>query len=75
MRLLAVGDSFTYGEELADRNFAWPALLARSNNWSVDNFGKGGASNDRSIRVVFDEIENNYDLMKGLEKNDPERLD
>ena len=74
MRVLVVGDSFTAGAELPDyqatsghrditSKFAWPELLADSNKWSVDNFGKGGASNDRSIRVIFDEIENNYDLI------------
>jgi hypothetical protein len=74
MKVLVVGDSFTAGDELPDyravsghrdvtSKFAWPALLANNNSWTVDNFGKGGASNDRSIRVVFDEINKNYDLI------------
>ena len=28
MKLLAVGDSFTYGEELSDSELAWPQQLA-----------------------------------------------
>jgi len=64
MKVLIVGDSFTYGEELSDRTqTAWPYLLAKQNVWQVTNQGKGGGSNDRNIRIVFDEIENNYDLI------------
>ena len=64
MKVLTVGCSFTFGEELehpyAD---AWPVVLARKNEWELTNQGKPGGSNDRSIRVVFEEIDNNYDLI------------
>lgn len=40
----AIGDSFTYGEELRDRNQAWPALLG------YDNYGLRGASNEYIFR-------------------------
>jgi len=63
-RVLTVGCSFTYGEELkhpyAD---AWPVILSRKNGWDVTNLGKGGGSNDRSTRVVFEEIDKEYDLI------------
>jgi len=64
MKVLIVGDSFTYGAELSNRTqTAWPYLLAKQNAWQVTNQGKGGGSNDRNIRIVFDEIKNNYDLI------------
>jgi hypothetical protein len=62
--VLTVGCSFTYGDELADRtNQAWPYLLAKSNEWTLTNLGKSSGSNDRSVRVIFDEISKNYDLI------------
>lgn len=64
MKVLTVGCSFTFGEELRTPcKDAWPALLAKTNDWEVNNMGKGGSSNDRIIRVVFDEIDNSYDLI------------
>jgi hypothetical protein len=63
-RVLTVGCSFTEGTELSDPGKdSWPMLLGQMNNWQVNNQGKGGGSNDRSIRIVFDEIQNNYDLI------------
>jgi hypothetical protein len=63
-KVLTVGCSFTYGDELSDReNTAWPYLLAKQNNWQVINLGKSGGSNDRSIRIAFNEIKNQYDLI------------
>jgi hypothetical protein len=63
-KVLCVGCSFTIGAELtAPIENAWPALIAKNNNWQVTNLGKGGGSNDRNIRIVFDEIKNNYDLI------------
>lgn len=50
MKILAVGDSFTYGEELSDRTNAWPNILANKLNGSVTNLGQPGGSNDCIIR-------------------------
>ena len=64
MKVLCVGCSFTFGDELTrPAESAWPAVLAQTNNWTVVNRGVGGASNDRSIRTVFEEIDNDYDLI------------
>jgi hypothetical protein len=64
MKVLTVGCSFTYGEELSHPGSdAWPAVLAGKNVWEVNNQGKGGGSNDRSVRVVFEEIDKGYDLI------------
>jgi hypothetical protein len=49
--ILTVGDSFTYGSELLDKNSAWPYLL----NKTVKNQGANGSSNDRIFRVSIEE--------------------
>ena len=58
MRLLTVGDSFTYGEELADLNSAWPYLLANKLGWEVTNLGMPSAGNTYMIRTIVNEIDN-----------------
>jgi len=58
MRLLTVGDSFTYGDELVDRTQAWPHLLGADLGYEVTNLGKPGCSNNHMVRAV---IENSHD--------------
>ena len=62
MKLLAVGDSFTYGEELSDLNNAWPYLLGNTLGYTVNNLAKPGSGNIRMIRHAVEQI-NNYDLI------------
>ena len=62
MRLLTVGDSFTYGEELSDLNNAWPYLLGNKLDYTVNNLAKPGCGNTRMIRHAVEQI-NNYDLI------------
>ena len=61
MRVMAVGDSFTYGDELSDINQAWPYLLSKKIKYEITNFGKPSAGNTSMVRTVVDEIKN-YDL-------------
>ena len=64
MKLLTVGDSFTFGAELTSpSNDSWPVVLAQKNNWTIRNRGKAGGSNDRIVRIVFEELPNKYDLI------------
>lgn len=49
MKLLAVGDSFTYGEELDDISLAWPYILGKMIDYSVTNLGQPASSNDKII--------------------------
>ena len=64
-KLLTVGDSFTFGEELSDvtdnvtpSKFAWPELLAGQLGWEVTNLAKPASGNARMIRNVVNEIDN-----------------
>ena len=65
MKLLAVGDSFTYGEELEDRNLAWPNLLRGQLKYNeVANLGKPSSSNDSILRRTIDHLTfNSADLV------------
>ena len=58
MKLLALGDSFTVGAELKNPSRdCYPALIANENNWQLTNLAIGGASNDKIIRLLFENID------------------
>ena len=57
-KVLTVGCSFTYGDELkTPTSQAWPILLANKNNWEVNNLGKCGGSNDRIQQLMAQSME------------------
>lgn len=63
-KVLCIGCSLTYGEELENpRKNAWPSLLGQLNNWEVHNIGKHRSSNDRIIRVALEELHKQYNLV------------
>ncbi|CAB4128887.1 SGNH_hydrolase domain containing protein [uncultured Caudovirales phage] len=51
--ILVNGDSFTYGEELADRTKSWPNYI----NSNVVNLAAPGFSNDAIIRTTVNAVE------------------
>ena len=57
-KLYTVGDSFTYGEELEDRNNAWPHVLGKQLGYKVINEGRRGTGNHffvkRTINAVIE---------------------
>ena len=54
-KLLAIGCSFTYGEELPDpATQAWPALLAQDIDYELTNLGVCGGSNDYIFRTAIE---------------------
>jgi len=55
-QLLAVGDSFTYGEELDDIYQAWPYRLADKIDYEVNNQGLNGSSNASILRRTLEEL-------------------
>jgi lysophospholipase L1-like esterase len=62
MKLLTVGDSFTYGEELTDRTLAWPYLVGRMLGYEVTNLAVPGTGNTQMIRSVVENYQQ-YDLI------------
>lgn len=58
-QLLALGDSFTYGEELQDRNKCWAQQVADYFHLELDNQGIPGGSNQRVLRkLMMNSLEN-----------------
>lgn len=62
MKILTLGDSFTYGEELQDTNTAWPYLLAQRLHGTVSNLGRPAQGNTRMARECV-LSGNEYDLV------------
>jgi hypothetical protein len=75
-RLLAVGCSFTYGEELPDpRTQAWPALIAEEFDYDLVNLGACGASNDYIFRQAIEyTVDDRYDLVV-IQWTEPSRME
>lgn len=57
MKILCCGCSFTYGDELKDRNQAWPYRLATMLDSEVYNFGQQAASNRQILHQVIRGVE------------------
>lgn len=63
-KILCIGDSFTYGDDLENPEIdSWPAVLANDNGHHVTNMGFSGGSLDRCIRILFENIDDQYDLV------------
>ena len=62
MKLLTVGDSFTWGEELTDKMSAWPYQLANKLGYEVTNLARPGSGNSRMVRNCIEQV-NNYDMV------------
>lgn len=66
MRILTLGDSWTFGSESSDpKTCSWPARMASKYNVSVTNLARGGSSNQRQIRIGIEELccDSNYDWL------------
>ena len=68
MRILTLGDSWTYGINevgLIPDQISWPAQLAKKYNVEVVNLARGGASNQRAARIGIEELcrDSNYDYV------------
>lgn len=62
-RLLTVGDSFTYGDELADpAKSSWPVIVSNLFDMKLTNLGIPGRGNTRMVRAVV-ENSNQFDAV------------
>ena len=52
MKLLTVGDSFTYGEELSNLELGWPQQLANKIEFDLTNWARRSSGNTRMVRNV-----------------------
>jgi hypothetical protein len=59
----AIGDSFTYGDELPSQEFAWPALLSNRLNTPIKNLGKPATGNKRIVKRIIDSVINGSQLI------------
>jgi hypothetical protein len=62
VRVLTVGDSFTYGEELTDVKQAWPYVLQTKLSCELTNLGQPGVGNTSMVRTVVEHTAD-YDLI------------
>ena len=68
MKILTLGDSWTYGSNecgLNPNEISWPVQLSRKYNVEVVNLARGGSSNQRAARIGIEELcrDSNYDYV------------
>ena len=54
--IYAIGDSFTFGDELADKTHAWPSVLSRLLNQTIINKGRPATGNWRMVKRAIDAV-------------------
>lgn len=62
-QLLALGDSFTYGDELIDRTLAWPNLVGNHLGMNATNLGHPGSGNYRIVKTLLEQDIQQYSLV------------
>jgi hypothetical protein len=59
----AIGDSFTYGDELSNQDSAWPAILAKKLDKTIVNLGRPASGNARMVKRAIDAVLNNSEMI------------
>lgn len=54
--IYAIGDSFTYGDELESQDKAWPAVLSKLVDKPVVNKGRPATGNTRMVKRAIDAV-------------------
>lgn len=62
-KILAIGDSFTYGEELDNLENAWPYILGKKLGCQIINKGIPGSSNYKMLRCIVESDIRDIDLV------------
>ena len=66
MKILTIGDSWTYGTNSSDPlTKSWPAQMAKKYDVDVVNLARAGSSNKRAARIAIEELSRNpnYDFV------------
>jgi lysophospholipase L1-like esterase len=61
--IYAIGDSFTYGDELSSQDLAWPSILSKKLNKTVLNQGKPATGNHRMTKRTIDAVIDQSELV------------
>jgi hypothetical protein len=61
--IYAIGDSFTFGDELTDRNDAWPTVLSSMLDIPIINKGRPATGNLRMVKRAMDAVFDDAELI------------
>jgi len=59
----AIGDSFTFGDELPCQDLAWPSLLSARLGKDITNQGKSATGNKRMVKRAIDAVLANSEMI------------
>ena len=59
----AIGDSFTYGDELPSQALAWPALISKKLTKDIINLGRPASGNRRMVKRAIDAVIDQSELI------------
>ena len=61
--IYAIGDSFTFGDELTSQDLAWPSLLSKKLNKDIINKGRPATGNNRMVKRAIDAVINQTEMV------------
>lgn len=61
--IYAIGDSFTYGDELASQDLAWPSVLGKKLGKEIVNKGRPASGNTRMVKRTIDAVMDNAEMI------------
>lgn len=61
--IYAIGDSFTFGDELPSQDLAWPSILSKLLNKEIINKGRPATGNNRMVKRAIDAVINQTEMI------------